>query len=113
MPRGDGTGPVGAGPQTGRGLGFCSGFDRPGFMQAMPGRGWHRGRGLGMGRGFRRGYRCFGPGFGSGFGPGPFYYGGQPAAMNPEQEKNMLQAEAQQLRNALSNIEQRIQEISE
>jgi hypothetical protein len=26
MPRGDGTGPMGVGPKTGRGAGFCAGF---------------------------------------------------------------------------------------
>jgi hypothetical protein len=31
--------------------------------------------------------------------------------MTPEQEKGMLQAEAEQLRSALSRIEQRLQDI--
>ena len=48
MPGGDGTGPMGYGPMTGRGMGYCAGFDRPGF--ASPGFG----RGRGMGRGLRR-----------------------------------------------------------
>ncbi|HHY81012.1 MAG TPA: DUF5320 domain-containing protein, partial [Thermoanaerobacter sp.] len=30
MPRGDGTGPMGLGPRTGRGLGYCSGYNVPG-----------------------------------------------------------------------------------
>ena len=57
MPRGDGTGPMGQGPMTGRGLGYCSGYPHPGFMNPGPGfgrgfgRGW--GRGFGRGRGFR------------------------------------------------------------
>ena len=42
MPRGDGTGPFGNGPMTGRGLGPCSG------NPSVPGRG--RGLGLGQGR---------------------------------------------------------------
>ncbi len=46
MPRGDRTGPMGMGPMTGRGAGFCSGVGVPGFMNAMPARG-----GMGMGRG--------------------------------------------------------------
>ncbi len=33
MPRGDRTGPSGMGPMTGRGMGYCAGFDRPGYMQ--------------------------------------------------------------------------------
>ncbi len=32
MPWGDGTGPWGFGPMTGRGAGFCAGFGMPGFM---------------------------------------------------------------------------------
>ena len=50
MPRGDGTGPNGMGPKTGRGVGYCSGFEMPGF--ANYGRGGF-GRGMGGGRGFR------------------------------------------------------------
>ena len=62
MPFGDNTGPMGAGPMTGRGLGFCNGFDAPGAYRGggrMGGRmrgGWRagsfgRGFGVGMGRG--------------------------------------------------------------
>ena len=44
MPFGDGTGPLGLGPMTGRRAGFCAGFGRPGFTNPMPGRwfgfGW-------------------------------------------------------------------------
>lgn len=32
MPFGDGTGPLGLGPMTGRAAGFCAGFGRPGFV---------------------------------------------------------------------------------
>lgn len=47
MPRGDGTGPMGLGPMTGRGLGYCAGYGAPGFTNPMPGMGL----GLGWGRG--------------------------------------------------------------
>lgn len=50
MPYGDGTGPRGRGPRTGRGLGFCAGFDRPGYT-SPDNRPY--GRGLGRGRGYR------------------------------------------------------------
>ena len=63
MPWGDRTGPLGLGPKTGRGLGFCSGYDIPGYMNPGPrlGLGWGRGRGWrwwcrwfgGFGRGWR------------------------------------------------------------
>ncbi len=54
MPRGDGTGPMGQGRMTGRGMGYCAGFDSPGYMNAGWGGGRMRGRGPGFGRGLRR-----------------------------------------------------------
>ncbi|MBU0614456.1 MAG: DUF5320 domain-containing protein [Nanoarchaeota archaeon] len=50
MPRGDGTGPNGMGSMTGRGMGYCAGYNAPGFASG----GFGRGRGMGFGRGFRR-----------------------------------------------------------
>ena len=38
MPRGDGTGPTGKGPMTGRGAGYCAGYSTPGYENA--GRSW-------------------------------------------------------------------------
>ena len=32
MPRGDGTGPAGMGPMTGRAAGYCAGYNMPGYM---------------------------------------------------------------------------------
>lgn len=59
MPGGDRKGPDGRGPMTGRGLGYCAGYDHPGYVaDALPyGRGYGRGggRGFGRGRGFRGG----------------------------------------------------------
>ena len=66
MPFGDGTGPGGMGPMTGRGAGYCTGYGQPGRFNAVPrggaGFGWRwpfgffgfgRGRGRGSGRGRR------------------------------------------------------------
>ncbi|NCD10664.1 MAG: hypothetical protein EOL98_14885 [Negativicutes bacterium] len=50
MPRRDGTGPMGRGSMTGRGLGVCTGVNASGF-----GRGMGMGLGLGL-RGCRRGF---------------------------------------------------------
>jgi len=83
MPAGDGAGPMGWGPMTGRAAGYCAGYPVPGFMNPIPARGlgaWGRavgpwaygmgrGRGLGVGRGFRGGFGR-GRGFGRGFGRG-------------------------------------------
>ncbi|HHF42155.1 MAG: hypothetical protein DRJ11_04565 [Candidatus Aminicenantes bacterium] len=69
MPFGDRTGPLGLGPRTGRGMGYCSGFPTPGFMN--PGPGWGFGRGwFGRGWGFGFGRGWFGRGFGRGRGWG-------------------------------------------
>jgi hypothetical protein len=38
MPFGDGTGPAGLGPMTGRSAGFCVGFPAPGYMNSAWGR---------------------------------------------------------------------------
>lgn len=46
MPRGDGTGPMGMGPMTGRALGYCAGAGGPGAVGL--------GRGRASGRGFGR-----------------------------------------------------------
>jgi len=50
MPGGDGTGPGGLGPMTGRAAGYCAGYPVPGYMNPIPGGG-------GWGRGFRGGGR--------------------------------------------------------
>jgi len=96
MPFGNGTGPAGLGPMTGRAAGFCAGFPMPGYMNpamgragfygagvptfgaygtglygyAMPYGGWGNPwlrRGFGFGRGFGRGW-------GRGRGRGRFGY---------------------------------------
>ncbi len=111
MPRGDGTGPSGMGPMTGRAAGFCAGYDRPGF--ANPGVGSGYGMGRGMGRGFRGG---FGRGFGRGFGHYhaiPVNYG-VPVSWNAptrEQELAALKAQAANYEQGLKDITRRIGEL--
>jgi hypothetical protein len=70
MPMGDRTGPWGLGPRSGRGLGYCSGYPYPGFMNPSAGflfgrgvgRGFGRGLGFGRGRSLQRAAygRCWG-----------------------------------------------------
>ncbi len=50
MPRGDGTGPMGMGPLTGRGVGFCAGYRTPGYANQS----FWRGMRFFGGRGYRR-----------------------------------------------------------
>jgi hypothetical protein len=77
MPRGDRTGPWGAGPMTGRAAGYCAGYPVPGYMN--PAYGYGRGFGRGWGRGFGRG---FGRGWGRGFGRGWYAYS-PPVVVHP------------------------------
>jgi len=82
MPGGDGTGPMGLGPMTGRAAGYCAGYPVPGYMNPIPGRGfWGFGRGFfgGRGRGWRRWYYATGlPGWAR-FGMGLPAWGGYAA----------------------------------
>jgi len=64
MPAGNGMGPAGMGPMTGRGAGFCAGYPTPGYMNPYGGRYLNRGFGMGRGGG------GFGRGGGMGFGRG-------------------------------------------
>ncbi len=58
MPGRDRTGPVGMGPLTGRGMGFCAGMTNPADAESAPppcgGAGFGRGLGFGGGRRGRR-----------------------------------------------------------
>ncbi len=124
MPFGDRTGPVGLGPMTGRGAGFCAGYSVPGFMNPIPASGawgWGRGRG-GWGRGF---------GFGRGRWYGAAMYGGSAAfgaqyassyaygapivppyaPLSGEQEKEVLKSQMESFEKTLEGIRKRIAEL--
>jgi hypothetical protein len=66
MPRGDRTGPSGLGPMSGRGAGFCAGFEMPGFANGSPSKGagmpGYAGGGPGRGAGWLSGLRRGGRG---------------------------------------------------
>jgi len=57
MPAGDRTGPMGAGPMTGRAAGYCAGYPAPGYANPGAVGGGGRGFGGGSGRGFGGGGR--------------------------------------------------------
>jgi len=129
MPRGDGTGPMGMGPMTGRAAGYCAGYPVPGFMNPYGGR-------VGFGRGFGRGL-----GWGLGMGRGgwgrrnmfyatgltgwqraatgyvPPAYGAAPPYVPPyapptkDQELEALKAQAEGFQQALDDIRKRMQEL--
>lgn len=58
MPAGDGSGPRGEGPMTGRGMGICAGYPAGGYASSPGRRGGFGmyGRGGGRGRGWRNRY---------------------------------------------------------
>ncbi len=112
MPRGDRTGPNRMGPMTGRGAGYCSGSNVPGYMNPYG----SFGRGCGFSGAFGRGLRrVFGRGFGYGVGydrPWGFGYGVAPAApLTPEAEKELLNRQTELLESELQAIRKRLEEL--
>lgn len=110
MPRGDGTGPGGMGPMTGRAAGYCAGYGMPGFANPAAGRGRY-----GYGLGFRRGY-------GGGWGARTGYaapnrapvYPAAPAyapAVRPEDEQRMIEDDIKYLKEDLKAMEERLAEL--
>lgn len=100
LPGIDGSGPMGAGPMSGRGLGLCTEVNGERY-------------GVGFGRGFGRGraYRCgFGPGFGPafarGFGRGVVW--NQPS---PKTRKELLQEERDMLKGRLEAIDEQLVDL--
>jgi hypothetical protein len=102
MPAGDRTGPMGQGPVTGRRLGYCSGYDSPGYAK---GRGGGFGRRIGWGRGFGRSW-----GYGV---PYMGYMQGSPwmPPMSKEEEIKLLKAEADSLKREQKDIEKRLTDL--
>jgi hypothetical protein len=111
MPRGDRTGPEGMGPMTGRGAGFCAGYDMPGYANQAPGRGF----GFGMGRG--RGGGRFGRRnwfYATGLPRWARFWGTAPAPQWSEQdEAGALKSQASWLTEQLESIQKRLSELEE
>ena len=117
MPGGDGTGPGGMGPMTGRAAGFCAGYSVPGYANPVGGRGmgmgWGRGRGFGRGFGRgRAGYGFLNP-YSYGGAVNPYAYGSAPLApgLSTQQELNGLKGQAEYLEDTLDGIKKRIEEL--
>ena len=111
MPCGDGTGPMGQGPETGRAAGKCAGYGVPGYMNPVPGRGFGRGRGRwggrGHGRGCGRGWRHRGGAWGS------VDHGAEPFTpeLTPDQEIEVLKRQAEYFNKAHDDVRERIREL--
>lgn len=115
MPQGDGTGPRGVGPMTGRADGYCSGSSIPGSANALAGRGFGvgsrrncpaRGQGQGLGGGRRGWWNMFQA---TGMPDRMNVGGGTPQApANPELERNILQNKAKTLQAQMDLIKNRL-----
>ena len=121
MPFGNGTGPEGMGPMTGRAAGFCAGYPVPGYMNPGGRRGyWGFGRGSRGGRGRRNRFYATGlPGWvRAGLG-----YPAQGGFTNPntepsfvpevapEQELAGLKQQAEYVQNTLDEIKKRMEKL--
>ncbi len=98
MPSGDGTGPAGQGSITGRGMGFCTGFNSPGFANNEFGRG--RGIGFKRGRRFARRIRTM-----------QVMPIQQPAVITKEQEKQFLEEELKTIEEEKKQIAEKLKEF--
>lgn len=108
---------MGAGPMTGRGMGYCAGYGAPGFMN-RPGlwgwfTGWLPGCRRGGGRGFRNWFYATGL---TGWQRAAFgwpAWGAVPptAPLSPQDELNLLRQQAQSLSQTLKDLEQRIKDL--
>jgi hypothetical protein len=112
MPYGDGTGPAGMGPMTGRAAGYCAGFGVPGYMNSLPGRGFGRGFGFGRGgRGRRNWFYATGltgwqrAAFGFPF-AGPY-----PPFPSKDQELEFLKEQAKSMQSALESLQKQINDL--
>ncbi len=97
MPQGNGTGPAGQGSMTGRGMGFCAGFNSPGFANA----GFGRGLGQGFGRGRRFVWRA------RTTQTIPIQ---QPTVITKEQEEQFLKQELSVLKEEIKEIEEKLKD---
>ena len=121
MPWGDGTGPLGLGPMTGRGAGYCAGYGVPGYMNPYVGvapRWGLRFGGWGRGWGWRNMYWATGlPGWYRAQ-TGTWAYGGRVGTVPstwgwtaPANERDFLQQQADLLQRQLDAIRKRLDEL--
>jgi len=110
MPGGDGTGPLGYGSKTGRGLGYCAGYNAPGYANAGFGRRFGRGFGPGFGRGFwgrgrgfRRNYYPY---------PSSVPYYGPDQRPSAEDEKAYLEDTIKSLEEEIKIVRERLEQLS-
>ena len=106
MPRGNGTGRNGAGPMYGRAMGYCAGYDMPGYVNGDgAGLGFGGGRFQGRGRGFCRTQRPgdFRMGRVAGYG-----YGAKPSTSGEDVQVEALMMHLQRLEHELAVVKSRL-----
>jgi len=120
MPRGDGMGPAGLGPMTGRAADYCAGYSVPGYMNPVSGRGFYgRGGFGGRGRGYRNWFHQTGlpgwqraqtglPAWGGYADP---YYASNMGEFSPKEERRLLNDQAKAIKEELGAINKRIKEL--
>lgn len=112
---------------TGRGAGYCAGYETPGYVNPAPrmGMGWRRGWGggwgprWGRGRGWRNmayatglpGWARYG--YGPAWGAPPAAFGPYGAPPTPEEETEYLRTQAEWLREQLDAITSRLDELEQ
>jgi len=109
MPRGDGTGPAGLGPRTGRAAGDCAGHQVPGFMNPV---GFC---GRGRGRGYRRMYYATGlPFWARGAYTAPVYPAyGKPASVDEAVEEiEALTEQLELMQEQVKAVQQRLDQLN-
>jgi hypothetical protein len=115
MPRGDGTGPAGMGPMTGRGAGYCAGYSAPGFANpnaARPaGRGIY-GQGSGRGRGYRNMYYATGLPYWLRNNPYPEAQAVKNEQYGPQEGLAGLKEQSRLLQQQLDMVQKKIEELS-
>jgi uncharacterized protein DUF5320 len=106
MPGGDGTGPIGIGQRTGRRMGFCNGYNSPGF--ANFGFGFRQGMGMKFGQGMRFRFNRINE-----FEPIQEKPTTNQELENLEQDSKQIEKEQQQLKNELESVQNKIKELKE
>lgn len=91
------------GPRTGRGMGFCNGYEAPGYANPGPGlgrgmgRGWGRGMGMGRGMAWGRNWNAA---------PAPTQ-----TPVEPAETAGGLQAVLARLENAVAGLAERLDKL--
>lgn len=107
MPKGNGRGPMGSGPMTGRRAGFCGGYGMPGYMNFGERREGCGRSGFGGG-GHGRRNRYFETGLPGWIRSG--LYGEPDIKRDPEMEKQFLKARMESLQTELDIVKRRLEE---